>query len=79
MGISIAVCETDSDVSMCKVNKTTFVKVYLGNVSGYEDYAEADLVISVPRPSVMDKDWEAFTKRNRIDLRRGHLCCQSKE
>ena len=45
MGISIAICETDSDASMCKVNKTTFVKVYLGNVSGYEDYAEADLVI----------------------------------
>ncbi len=68
MGISIAICETDSDASMCKVNKTTYVKVYLGNVSGYEEYAEADLVISGPEArSVMDKDWEAFCKRNRVD------------
>jgi hypothetical protein len=68
MGISIAICETDSDASMCKVNKTTFVKVYLGNVSGYEEYAEADLVISGPEAkATMDKDWEAFCKRNRVD------------
>jgi hypothetical protein len=53
---------------MCKVNKTTFVKVYLGNVSGYEEYAEADLVISGPEAkAVIDKDWEAFCKRNRVD------------
>ncbi len=69
MGISIAICETDSDASMCKVNKTTFVKVYLGNVSGYENYAEADLVISGPEAkAVIDQDWEAFCKRNRVDL-----------
>jgi hypothetical protein len=68
MGISIAICETDSDASMCKVNKTTYVKVYLGNVSGHENYAEADLVISGPEAKVViDKDWEAFCKRNRVD------------
>jgi len=68
MGISIAICETDSDASMCKINKTTYVKVYLGNVNGYEEYAEADLVISGPEAkAAMDKDWEAFCKRNRVD------------
>jgi hypothetical protein len=68
MGISIAICETDSDASLCKVSKTTFVKVYLGNVQGYEQYAEADLVISAEAAKkAMGADFEAFAKRNRLD------------
>lgn len=68
MGISIAICETDSDASLCKVSKTTFVKVYLGNVQGYEQFAEADQVISAEAAKqAMGADFEGFVKRNRLD------------
>lgn len=69
MGISIAICETDSDASLCKVSKTSYVKVYLGSdLKGYERYAEADNVISGPEAKgASGTEWEAFAKRNRLD------------
>ena len=68
MGISMAICEVDSDASPCKVKKTSFVKVYLNDVKGYEQYAEFDSLISGPEAKkVVGAEWEAFAKRNRLD------------
>jgi len=68
MGISIAICEVDSDASLCKVNKTTYVKVYLPNIKGHEQYAEFDMIIAGPEAKkTMGAEWDAFVKRNRID------------
>jgi hypothetical protein len=68
MGISIAICEVDSDAALCKMPKTSYVKVYLGNIEGYEQYAEYDTVIPSARAKqVLGAEWEAFAKRNRID------------
>jgi hypothetical protein len=70
MGISIAVCEVDSDAALCKMSKNSFVKVYLGNVQGYERYSEYDTIIPVARAKeVLGAEWEAFAKRNRIDAK----------
>lgn len=68
MGISIAICETDSNEALCKAGKTNFKKVYLRDVKGYEDYAESDLTMSVQEAKgIMGAEWEGFLKRNRID------------
>jgi hypothetical protein len=68
MGVSIALCETDSDSALCKVGKTTLLKVNLKDVAGFEDVAEFDLVVPLDQAkSAMGADWEAFLKRNRMD------------
>ena len=68
MGISIAICEADSDASLCKTSKTTYVKVYLPDIKGYEKYAEFDSVIAGPEAKkTLGAEWEALFKRNRLD------------
>ncbi|OPX62779.1 MAG: hypothetical protein A4E29_00472 [Methanomassiliicoccales archaeon PtaB.Bin134] len=68
MGVSIAVCELDSDSALCKVGKTTLLKVNLRDVTGFEDLAEFDLVVPISQAKlVLGADWEAFLKRNRLD------------
>ena len=68
MGVSIAICELDSDSALCKVGKTTLLKVNLKDVSGFEDLAEFDVVVPVSQAKlVLGGDWEAFLKRNRLD------------
>ncbi|MDD1772139.1 MAG: hypothetical protein LUQ09_04390 [Methanomassiliicoccales archaeon] len=68
MGVSIAICETDSDSALCKVGKATLLKVNLKDVAGFEDVAEFDTVVPMDQAkAVMGADWEAFLKRNRFD------------
>lgn len=68
MGVSIAICEVDSDSALCKIGKTTLLKVNLKDVSGFEDLAEFDLVVPISQAKlVLGADWEAFLKRNRLD------------
>lgn len=68
LGISIAICELDSDESLCKGKKTSLLKVHLTSVAGYEKYAEFDMVVgSQEAKGTMGADWEAFLKRNRIE------------
>lgn len=68
MGISIAICETDSNEALCKTGKTDFMKVYLKDVKGFEDFAESDMTMSVHEAKqVLGVEWEGFLKRNRID------------
>lgn len=68
MGVSIAICEVDSDSALCKIGKTTLLKVNLKDVSGFEDLAEFDLVVPISQAKLLlGADWEAFLKRNRLD------------
>jgi hypothetical protein len=68
MGISIAICETDSNEALCKAGKTDIKKVFLRDVKGFEDYAESDVTMSAKEAKeVMGAEWEGFLKRNRID------------
>ncbi|MDD1773770.1 MAG: hypothetical protein LUQ14_04005 [Methanomassiliicoccales archaeon] len=68
LGISIAINELDSDESLCKVKKTSTLKVHLNSVAGYEQYAEFDMVVNAEdAKKTLGADWEAFLKRNRLD------------
>jgi hypothetical protein len=68
MGISIAIYETDSDEALCKTAKTSFKKVYLRDVKGFEDFAEADTMLPAPEAKqLLGAEWDGFLKRNRID------------
>lgn len=68
MGISIAICELDSDESLCKEGKLSILKARLDNVSGYEACADYDEVVSAAdAEKAMGGDWDAFLKRNRLD------------
>ncbi len=68
MGISIAICELDSDESLCKEGKLSILKARLDDVSGYEACADYDEVVSAAdAKKAMGGDWDAFLKRNRLD------------
>ena len=68
MGVSIAICEIDSDSALCKIGKTTLLKVNLKDVSGFEDLAEFDLIVPIAKAKLLlGANWEAFLKRNRMD------------
>ena len=68
MGISIAICELDSDESLCKEGKLSILKARLDDISGYEACADYDEVVSIAEAKkAMGDDWEAFLKRNRLD------------
>lgn len=68
MGISIAISELDSVDSLCNTKKTSILKVHLDSVTGFEQYAEFDMVIaSEDARKVLGADWESFLKRNRFE------------
>ena len=68
LGISMAICELDSDESLCKSAKLTVRRVHLDSVKGLEDYAEFDLVVPVEEAKgLFGESWEQFLKRNRLD------------
>ncbi|MBM4237487.1 MAG: hypothetical protein FJ151_03270, partial [Euryarchaeota archaeon] len=68
MGISIAICELDSEDALCKKGKTSVIKVHLDSVVGYEQHAEFDEVVGMDDAKrIMAGDWEGFLKRNRMD------------
>ena len=68
MGISIAICELDSDESLCKRSKTNILKARLDDITGYETCADFDEMVSaVDAQELLGDDWEGFLKRNRIN------------
>ncbi len=68
MGISIAICELDSEDALCKKGKISVIKVHLDSVAGYEQYAEFDEIVRMDEAKkIMAGDWEGFLKRNRLD------------
>jgi hypothetical protein len=68
MGVSIAICELDTDASACKNAKTSVLKVNLKEVTGFESCAEFDLLVSVAAAKkAFGSEFEAFAKRNRVD------------
>jgi hypothetical protein len=68
MGISMAICELDSDRSSCKAAKLKILKVNLKNVAGYESCAEFDLIVPMEEAKkLFASDLEGFLKRNRFD------------
>jgi hypothetical protein len=68
MGVSIAICELDTDASTCKSGKTSVLKVNLKQVTGFESCAEFDMLVPVASAkSVFGTEFEAFAKRNRVD------------
>ncbi|NLI74484.1 MAG: hypothetical protein GX369_06925 [Euryarchaeota archaeon] len=71
MGISIAICELDSDESLCKEGKLNILKARLEDVSEYRRCADYDEVISADDAKrEMGDEWEAFLKRNRLGSER---------
>jgi len=68
MGVSIAICELDSDSALCKIGKTALLKVNLKDVAGFEDIAEFDLIVPLDQArAAMGAEWDAFLKKNRLD------------
>jgi hypothetical protein len=68
MGISMAVCEMDSDAASCKAGKSSIVKVKLKNLAGAESMAEYDLIVPMSdAKAALGADLEAILKRARID------------
>jgi hypothetical protein len=69
MGVSIAICELDSDASACKSAKTSILKVNLKDVTGFESCAEFDLLVPVAvAKTAFGAEFDAFAKRNRVDV-----------
>lgn len=66
MGINIAVCELEAERASCRVLKTDIRKALLKDVTGFEQYAEYNTVVSLDDARKAFPDWESFTKRNRI-------------
>ncbi len=68
MGISMAICELDSNNSMCKIGKQTVLKARLGSIQGFEACADYDeMVQTEDAKKLFSSDWEGFLKRNRLD------------
>lgn len=64
----MAICELDSDVSLCKKAKLTIVRVHLDSLEGLKEYAEYDLVIPTDAAKlIMGDSWDQFLKRNKLD------------
>lgn len=64
----MAICELDSEHSLCREAKQRILKVHMDNISGFEEHAEFDLVVDVSEARrLFGDEWEAFLKRNRLD------------
>ncbi len=66
MGINIAVCELEAKRASCRILKTDIRKALLKDITGFEQYADYDTVVSLEDAAKAFPDWESFTKRNRI-------------
>ena len=67
MGINIGICETEAPSAPCRELRGNIVKVHLDDMSGFEDYVERDVKVSLEEAKEAVGDWEAFIKRNRIN------------
>lgn len=68
MGISIAIRETDAPEALCRERKKHYIKVFLRDIKGFEEYADWDMTISAEEAKkVFGSDWDIFLKRNRIE------------
>lgn len=64
----MAICELDSDDSLCKNGKLTIVRVHLDSIEGLEEYAEYDPVVAnTVAKKVLGDVWDQFLKRNKLD------------
>lgn len=66
MGINIAVCELEAQGALCRALKTDIRKALLQDISGFEQYADYDEVVSLDDAHRAFPDWESFAKRNRL-------------
>jgi hypothetical protein len=66
MGISIGICEMEAPNALCRNLRKDMVKVRVDDVSGFEDIAGHDQIVSLEDARSLVGDWEAFMKRNRI-------------
>jgi hypothetical protein len=67
MGISIGIRETDAKSAICRELRTDIIKVRVDDISGMEDMAGYDEVVSLEDAQSLVGDWDAFMKRNRIN------------
>jgi hypothetical protein len=67
MGISIGICETEAKSALCRELRMNVIRVRVDNVSGMEDLAGYDDIVSLDDARSLVGDWEAFLKRNRIN------------
>jgi len=67
MGISIGICETEAKSALCRELRMNVVRVRVDNVSGMENLAGYDDIVSLDDAKSLVGDWEAFLKRNRIN------------
>jgi len=64
----MAICELDTDDSLCKQRKLTVLKARLDSVAGLEDASDYDEVVNTAdAKKAFGQDWEGFLKRNRLD------------
>lgn len=66
MSISIAICELDAENASCRTLKTDLRKILVDDITGFEDLAEYDDIVSIEDARKLYDDWDAFVKRNRI-------------
>jgi len=67
MGISIAICELEAKSASCRELKKDVKNVLLKDISGFENAAESDEVISLEEARKAIPDWDGFLKRNKIN------------
>lgn len=66
MGIDIAVCENECEAALCKVQKTTLVKVMVP-ADRFTDIQDFDYIVSMDDIRKATDDFEGLAKRNRIN------------
>jgi hypothetical protein len=68
MGISIGIQETEAKSALCRGLRANIIRVRVDDVSGMEDLARHDDVVSLDDARSLVGDWDAFLKRNRINV-----------
>lgn len=67
MGISISICELEAKNASCRELKQDVEKILLKDISGFENAADVDMIVSLEDAKTCFSDWPAFLKRNRIN------------
>ena len=67
MGISIAICEKDAPSAPCAKLKKEIRKLLVSDYAQFGDAAEYDEIVTLEDARTLFPDYEAFTKRNRIN------------
>jgi hypothetical protein len=67
MGISIGIKETEAKSALCRELRVNVIRVRVDDISGMENLAGYDDVVTLDDAKSVVGDWEAFLKRNRIN------------